>query len=138
MIYYKQLHLYYEFSIQPIMGHVLVSTLHTKLQKMQLSSIHTTIFVHMSNEFLTDFVRKIFAVLCVVCKSLYVRSQLPFGRKLFSCLYFLDNFDNSVRFIFQQVICICSWEKRTQMLLALSLILVRFQACSLTPFVGGY
>ena len=55
-------------------------TLHTKLQIMQLSSIHTAIFFtaatifstvfYMNNDFLTNFLKKIFAVLCAVCKGL--------------------------------------------------------------------
>ena len=56
-------------------------TLHTKLQKEQLCSIHTTtyfhncndfstVFFYMSNDFLSDlFLRKIFAVLCKVYKG---------------------------------------------------------------------
>ena len=46
-------------------------TLHMKIQKMQSSSIHifSTAF-YMSNDFLTDFLRKIFVVSCVVCKGL--------------------------------------------------------------------
>ena len=54
-------------------------TLHTQLQKMCSYlpyTLHTTTFFHNCNDFfnsfLYDFLRKIFAVMCVVCKGLKV------------------------------------------------------------------
>ena len=56
-------------------------TIYVELPKKLLSSIHTATFFHkcndfsniffMSSDFLTDFFRKIFAVLRVVCEGLY-------------------------------------------------------------------
>ena len=66
-----------------------ILSLHTKLEKMQLSSIHTTIFLHNCNNFFSRFIiymdnnfhnnvfRKIFAVLSVECKGL---NRYFFGR----------------------------------------------------------
>ena len=72
-------------------------SLHTKLQKMQLSSIHTTIFFHNCNDFFHSFLyvqrfscrlfSKIFAVSCVVYKGLYRRHLLQVGLRLTCSLH---------------------------------------------------
>ena len=58
--------------------------------KMQLSSIHTTPFFHNCNNFLNGFIygqnffRKIFPVLCVVCKDLLCVARM---KSLLASLY---------------------------------------------------
>ena len=78
-------------------------TLHTKLQKMQLCSIHITTFVHHCNDFFNCFIYgqqfhntffgKIFAVVCVVCKGLHLSPTIFF---VFNCLYYIC--DNCLNF----------------------------------------
>ena len=63
-----------------------------KQQKMQISSIHITTFfatvtifstvLYMDDDFHNDFLRKIFAVLCVVCKGLNSKLELHNHMKL--------------------------------------------------------